>query len=287
MYDRQKGKIYPEKQYKESSLNFLYNTVSGRVILKIFITSKLFSRINADFKNSKRSVKQIKKFIDTYQINMDDYEKKDYTSFNDFFTRRLAKGRIECPLQSQVLISPASAKLRVFNIDSTCCFRIKNSVYTISELIGDSKLAKEYEKGICMVFRLTVDDYHRYCYIDKGHGISEKTITGKLHTVSPISAKSYKVYCENQREISVLSTENFGKVIQIEVGALLVGKIFNYGKSDFIRGEEKGYFSFGGSTVILLFKENTVKIDADIMEYSQNDIETKVNIMEIIGGECI
>ena len=130
------------------------------------------------------------------------------------------------------------------------------------------------------MFRLSVDNYHRFHYIDDGKTLKRKIIKGKFHTVSDAS-KKYKIYKENQREYSILDTENFGKMIYMEVGAMLIGKIINHNLPNFKKGEEKGYFLPGASTVVLVL--NNIKIDEDILENSKNNIETLVEIGEKIG----
>ena len=168
-------------------------------------------------------------------------------------------------------------------IDDNLKMKIKETYYSLEELLNDNALAKEYKNGICLIFRLIPSDYHRYIYMDYGIEIEHKKIDGILHTVNPISYSKYKVYKQNTREYSILQTKNFGQVIQMEVGALLVGKIVNYYKKIFNKGEEKGYFQFGGSTVILIIKNNVIEIDKDIMEMSNKKIETLVDIGENIG----
>ena len=128
-----------------------------------------------------------------------------------------------------------------------------------------------------------MDNYHRYMYLDDGILVSNKKIKGKLHTIRPISNK-YNVYCTNSREISILNTKNFGQVVQVEVGAMLVGKIQNNKNIEFSKLQEKGYFDFGGSTIIQLFKKNAIVLDEDIIKMSKDNIETKVEIGMKIGG---
>ena len=172
--------------------------------------------------------------------------------------------------------APSDSKLTVYKIDNENEFIIKNKKYTIKTILRDEKLAEEYKNGYFLVFRLSVDDYHRYAYIDNGKMIKRKEINGKFHTVGPIAFEKHKVYEENQREYEVLKTENFGEIIQMEVGALMVGKIVNHKMKTFKKGDEKGYFLFGGSTIIILVKENILKIDDDILANSKKGIETKV-----------
>ena len=135
-----------------------------------------------------------------------------------------------------------------------------------------------------MIFRLTVDDYHRYCYVDNGTKEDNIFIPGVLHTVNPIANDHYPIYKENSREYTILHSEVFGDIVVMEVGALLVGKIVNHhGKARVTRGQEKGYFQFGGSTVVMLLKADTVQVDEDIIENSRKGYETIVKMGEKIG----
>ena len=147
----------------------------------------------------------------------------------------------------------------------------------------DEKLANDYINGYCLIFRLTVDDYHRYSFIDDGKIIKSKYIPGKFHTVNPIANDFYPIYKQNSRSYSLLHTEHFGDVIYMEVGAMMVGKIYNHSMSSYQKGDEKGYFEFGGSTIVVLLKKDQVIIDQDIIENSKKYCETKVLMGEKIG----
>ncbi len=280
IYDRKKQSY---SNYKESKgLNFLYKNFIGRCFLKI-LTAKWLTNIGAKYMQSPLSKFRIKKFIRKNAINMDEYKKEDYHNFNDFFTRRINLKYRPLKLDKKLFLSPCDSKLMVYNIDDNLHLHIKNSCYKISELINDEKLAAKYKKGLCLVFRLCVDDYHRYSFIDDGEIVKTEKIDGVLHTVRPIAYEHCKVFSQNKREYSVLKTEHFGTITQIEVGALLVGKICNFAVLKFERGDEKGYFQFGGSTIILLIERDKVKIDQDIIDNSSKDIETKIQLFEEIG----
>lgn len=255
------------------ALKFLYNTVLGRIILKL-ITGKLVTRVYAKYMSSKLSTIKIKKFIKKNNINMDEYQIQEYKSFNDFFMRKIKDDK-RCIGDN--LIAVSDAKLSVYKIDENSKFNIKNSIYTIEELIGDKK---EYKYAL--IFRLCVDDYHHYIFPDNGNIVSSKRIEGVLHTVQPIALKKYKVFHENSREVTYLNCENLGDVCYIEVGALMVGKIVNEKKDKFIKGEEKGHFEFGGSTIIMLINKD-ISINEKILENSNKDIETIVKLGENIG----
>ena len=170
-----------------------------------------------------------------------------------------------------------------YQIDDRELVKIKNSVYSIEDLVGED--VSGYAGGTCLVFRLAMNDYHRYCYVDSGKLIRTKHIKGCLHTVSSLSDK-YRVYVQNDRIINILETNHFGEIIQIEVGALLVGRIKNRNLSRFEKGEEKGHFEMGGSTIVLLLKKG-ITIDEDIIKQSKNNVETIVKYGEKIGGKNV
>ena len=139
-----------------------------------------------------------------------------------------------------------------------------------------------------MIFRLEVDDYHRYCYIDRGFKHKNIHINGELHTVNPIALKNCNIYKRNSREYTVLHTKNFGDVTQVEVGAMMVGKILNHhGCYHFEKGEEKGMFLFGGSTIVLLVEKNKIIPCAELLENTAQGFETVVKMGEKIGYKLL
>ncbi|MGN1182783.1 MAG: phosphatidylserine decarboxylase, partial [Faecalibacillus sp.] len=245
--------------------------------------SPLISDIGGLYMSSPFSKMSIKSFIKNNHIDMSQYEDKKYNSYNDFFTRRIKDGKRPYEKDITKLMSPADSKLSYYQITDQTILKIKDTKYKLKDLLENEQLAKEYEKGICLIFRLAVDDYHRYSYIDNGQIVKRKYIKGLLHTVNPIAYDYYPIYKTNCREYTVIETENFGKVIQMEVGAMMVGKIVNYDHQVAHKGREKGYFEFGGSTIVLFFKEGTVEIDQDIVDNSKQDIETRVLLGETIG----
>lgn len=114
-----------------------------------------------------------------------------------------------------------------------------------SGILKNPSLAKRYEGGYACVFRLCVDDYHRYSYPADGEKSENIRISGILHTVNPIAVESVPVYHENTREYCLLKTERFGTLIQMEVGAMMVGRICNYHGPRYVKkGSEKGRFEF-------------------------------------------
>lgn len=280
IYDR-KNKNYIKEQ-TNSTLSLLYNNVIGRFFL-LLLTRKWVSNLGALYLKSSLSKRRIKKMVYKHKINLDEYEKCDYKSFNEFFIRKRKNCLKKLSKDANLFLAPADSKLTVYKIDDNTCLNIKNSKYTISELLKDEELAKKYRGGYCFVYRLCVDDYHRYYYIDDAKVISSKKINGVLHTVQPIAFKKYKVFSENAREYIVLKTTNFGSIVQMEIGALLVGKICNNDVKKIKRGDEKGHFEFGGSTIVILVEKDKVEVDEDILDNSSKDIETKVSLFDSVG----
>lgn len=264
-------------------LSFLYNTKIGRIILKPLVSTKTVSNISFFVLNSKISCLLIKHFIKKHDINMNDYELKKYKSFNDFFIRKIKPGKRKIIKKEDVFIAPCDSKLTVYEIDSKLTFKVKNSLYDVSSLIKDEKIAKKFKGGYALVYRLSPEDYHRYYFIDDGIVLKNYKIDGFFHTVNPVVYDKFKVFKENTRECTYIKTKNFSEVLYVEVGALLVGKINNHKLLNFKKGEEKGYFMYGGSTVIILVKKDVVKIDDEIINNSKNEYETYVKLGEKIG----
>lgn len=266
------------------TLNFFYDTLIGRIILKPFI-SKRFNNLMAKYMNSKYSLKRVDKFIDKNDINVYEYSKQKYTSYNDFFIRKVAQGKRPINAHKNVFISPCDSKLTVYKINDDLTLKIKDSYYSVDTLV-DKEIMNEYKDGYALVFRLSTDNYHRYCYIDSGSKGKNIHIDGVFHTVQPLALKHYNFYKTNTREYTVLNTNNFDKVIEVEIGAMGIGKIVNnHEEYNFKKGEEKGYFEFGGSTIVLLIKKDMVIIDEDIYNNSLENIETNVKYGEKIGSK--
>ena len=270
-----------ETEYESSGLvKFLYNNLIGRIVLKL-LSNKVFANLGACFMNSSLSKFMMNKKIKEYDIDMSLFEDRKYKCYNDFFTRKLKK--IDFDNNKNSFISPCDSKLMILKLNDNTLFNIKGSTYSFKEIIND-EIADMFTNGYVLIFRLDVNDYHHYCYIDNGTRSDFKYIKGELHTVQPIAYDKVKVFHRNSREWCLLHTDNFDDVVMVEVGALLVGKINNNKDiQDFHKGEEKGYFSFGGSTIILFVKEDVVNFDEDILNNSKLGKETIVRCGEKIG----
>jgi phosphatidylserine decarboxylase len=288
IYDRRAKKIVEENAIKVGGLIFLYKTLTGKLLTNLLLKRRFISKSYGRVMDGKRSIKQIPKFIEHYNLDVNEIKRplSSFKSFNDFFIRELKPEARPIDMAPEHLISAADARLMIWDLNKAEQLPVKGYWYKLNDLVKDKALEQEYADGWCYMYRLAPQDFHRYGYIDNGTQEQVRKIKGILHSVNRIAlAETKSVMAKNYRELTVLHTENFGKVIHIEVGALFVGKIVqrHNGAYAFKRGEEKGWFEFGGSTVIQLFKKDAVKPDADILEQSIKSIETLVKIGEKVG----
>lgn len=265
-----------------NTVYFFYKTILGRFLLKLIMKLHL-DRIAVRFLWSPWSKPLIKWYIKKNNLPITPEEKKKYNTFRDFFVRTRKNNYIDTAPKH--LISPCDGWLSVFPIDSNCCFSIKNSYYKLSDFLQDKALASNYQNGICMIFRLCASDYHHYCYIDDGFQGRNHYISGTLHSVQPIACEKYPVYVLNKRCWCLLTTEHFGPVIQCEIGALIVGGIFNeYENVRFHKGCEKGHFELAGSTIVLLFEPGHITLRPELTTILSRFPEVRVTQGEWIGN---
>ena len=270
------GKKVSNITNQDKLLSFLYTNIFGRMLLKPLIQPQV-SKLAGRYLSSAHSKWLISKFIERNEINMDIYEECDYSSFNDFFTRKIKPDCRPVPEDLDVLISPCDCLATVYPIQENTTFSIKNTEYTLRSLLHSPRLAKRFRGGYAYVLRLTVEDYHRYLYSVSGKQSKNYHIDGTYHTVNPIANDYLPIYKENTREYTVIHSKEFGDVLQMEVGALLVGKISNHKQSTVVtRGEEKGFFEYGGSTIVVLTQKGRVTPRSDLLTNSKNGYETKV-----------
>lgn len=268
---------------QERVLSALYDHAAGRAVLKV-LTSPWVSRAGGAVLSTRASRVFIKPFVRRTGIPLEDFLGAPYQSYNDFFCRKIKPELRPVSTDPEEFISPCDSRLTALPITPEQRFFLKGSAYTLESLLRDPDLGRQFSGGWCLIFRLCVDDYHRYCYVADGEKSENVVLPGVLHTVNPIACDHYPIYKENARAYSVLQTKNWGPILMMEVGALMVGKIVNHhGAAQVFRGQEKGYFQFGGSTVVLLVGKDRLALDEKILENSQKGLETRVLYGQSIG----
>lgn len=262
-------------------LLFLYENAFGRIILKALIRP-FSSKIAGTVLDAKISKIFIRRFVRNNAVDLTQAQDADFASFNDFFTRKLIDGARVVDMSEKAFVSPCDCLLSAYRVARNSVFDVKGVSYALDELFENQTISGEYEGGLALIFRLRPKDYHRYIYIDDGTKGKNIRIDGIFHTVNPIAHSRYKVYRTNTREYTIMKTENFGLIAQMEIGAMLVGRIVNHHDAyEFHKGEEKGYFEFGGSTIVILVKKDVLKLNPRFMIDSGK--ETEVHLGEKIG----
>jgi len=267
---------------------FLYDTVPGRMLLRPLV-QPCVSRTLGRCLDASWSKGLIRPFVRQNSIDLGDFPSREYTSFNDFFTRQVLPERRPVDPDPRHLIAPCDGWLTLCPIRPGSQFTVKGVPYTVEELLQDNVLAQNYRGGTLLLFRLTVADLHRYIWCSDGIPGIPHRIPGVLHTVHPIAAAARPIYRQNTREYVCLSTEAFGNILVMEVGALLVGRIQNHPYGGSVkRGEEKGMFLYGGSTIIMLLEADRVTFNLPLRENTSRQIETQIRLGACIGtAACV
>ena len=344
--ERKTGRLIQEEEYGQKAIYFLYHHFLGRLLLKMIFARPYFSFLRGLYYNSFLSKKDIASFVEKYGLSKE-LLKKRYQSFGDFFSRKEAvylreagkentkengeawKEKIQGKLpfyasasgkalaykideEGRIILSPGVQKESAGKKENFhfLPLEIKGNFYSIEKILR-APCPEFLKGGTLLIFRLSLPDYHRYIFPAEGKLLRTKKIKGRLDSVRK-EAAHFKAFSENKREISLLELEGMGKILHVEVGAMLVGHIHNHLGSKifsdkgtqnkkknlgektikfnrgyqqtfrFTAGEEKGYFSLGGSTIVEMLNEKIV-IDEDLFENTKKGLETKLEIGERIG----
>lgn len=285
--DRKTGEIQSENPPAEGLLNFLYQNPIGKWTLLPLVKRKFISALYGKRMDTPKSIKKIQPFVDELKIDMSESQKSinEFTSFNDFFYRKL---KPEARPIGEAFVSPGDGRLLAFeDVSEVNNFFIKGREFTLKEFLADHKLTKRFESSSMIILRLAPNDYHRFHFPCAGTPAEIKPIKGSYFSVSPyaLAGNFTKVFCENKREICLLDSPEYGKIALVPIGATMVGSIIETydPNQELLKGDEMGYFAFGGSTVVILFDKNKIKIDPDLIENTKNKMETFVKMGEKIG----
>eukprot|EP00258_Populus_trichocarpa_P027084 XP_024443103.1 phosphatidylserine decarboxylase proenzyme 2 isoform X2 [Populus trichocarpa] len=244
--------------------------------------------------NTTESARDIPAFVEFFkdQINLAEvkYPLEHFKTFNEFFVRELKPGTrpVASMERDDVAICAADCRLMAFkSVEDGQRFWIKGRKFSVQGLLGKETYSSAFADGTLVIFRLAPQDYHRFHSPVSGTIEKFVKIPGCLYTVNPIAVNSKycNVFTENKREVSIISTAHFGKVAFVAIGATMVGSItFSKKAGDHVKkGDEYGYFSFGGSTVICVFEKDAIEIDEDLLANSARSLETLVSVGMKLG----
>ena len=273
-FDRYAGVVKTEKIYGEAYLRWAYETLPGRLMVAAVVKRALFSRWYGWRMDKPVTRELIAPFVDKYELDADEFVKScdAFQSFNDFFSRKLKpQARPVVSGDDKVVFAADGRHLGFQDISQINGIYCKGQNLSLGDLLGDEKLAARYEKGSVVISRLCPVDYHRFHFCASGQAGESKLINGPLYSVSPIALRrNINILIENKRVITTLKTENFGSILILEIGATNVGSIKQTYRSNstVAKGEEKGYFEFGGSMTMMLFEPGAIVLDEDLVKHS-------------------
>lgn len=295
IYHRYSKTMMPEMVMAGRWIRLMYSTKLGRLLEFFLSITSIPSKLVGKFYNSKMSCKKIAPFIKKYNINEQEFRlgsirgkifSESFSSFNEFFTREFQSDRRPFIQDTKYLSAPAEGRyFATESIHDILQFPVKGEFLRIHDLLPIPE-AEMFIQGPLVIARLCPVDYHRYHYPDDGNTLKSYQRIGRYHSVNPMALKAKpNIFIKNERRISILETKHFGHIAFIEVGALFVGTIEQKHdeRNSFMRGDLKGQFLFGGSTVILVGEKDRWIPSEDILEKSYNGIETFIKLGDAIA----
>lgn len=278
--DRASGVVFEEIVAGRKGLEFTISTTLGRMLLESVVKRRWFSKLYGWYQDSPLSKKSIPAFVDLLGIDMREAEldQNQYTSFNDFFIRTLKPEARPIDPSPERLALPADGRITAIeSIQNGQIMQIKGVNFTLEHFLNDGNLASGYDGGSVIIVRLCPADYHRFHFPCDGTPSPAIRVAGDLYSVNPLAIQQRPgLFAENERQICLHVNHQIGRILLVDVGATMVGKIIQTYRPhrDVQKGEERGYFKFGGSTTVMIFPPGKIKIDEDLIQNSARGLET-------------
>ena len=289
IYDRLHGAVVEELVLGGGLLRLAYESRLSPLLRTTLLKTGAISRFLGWYSDTSWSRAKIEGVIQQLNIDMADFEEPSggFQTFNQWFTRRLKPGARPFDSDPQVLSSPADCRLTVIpKLDETTAIPVKGARFRIENLLKTTpEEAARFQGGAVLIFRLCPSDYHRYHFPAAGNRGDATDISGRYDSVNPVAvATGIPVFTENRRVVTQLDLDTFGPTAFVEVGAFGVGGIIDtHGKGPFRKMDEKGYFRYGASTLVLVFGPGRLKIDQDLIDHSAKSMEILVRTGESLG----
>jgi len=288
-FNRYTQQLETESVYGESYLRWTYENPFGRLSLNLLVKRSLFSAWYGWRMDRPSSKERIAPFIERYGINMGECrsEADRFETFNDFFYRELNDEARPIVSDSGSICLPADGRhLAIPDLSRVERVYVKGQGFDLGSFLGDESLAERFEGGCMVISRLCPVDYHRFHSPVEGRLSELRSINGPLYSVSPIALRRNVGFLwENKRELAVIDTEDIGRVAFVAIGATCVGRIrMTRSPGDsIVKGEELGYFAFGGSCVATIFERNAVSLEGDLLEHSARELEVYAKMGDRLG----
>lgn len=288
-FHRAKGVIETEEVYGEGWLRWTYESAPGRLALGLLVKRAIVSRYYGWRMSRRYSANQVLPFIIKYDLDVDEFAKSPFAfkSFNDFFHRALKPGMRPVAPGEKVAVLPADGRHLAFqDLDAAAGFYAKGQKFDLPAFLGEAELARRFAGGAMLISRLCPVDYHRFHFPVDGTPGEPRLINGWLYSVSPVALRRNLAYLwENKRMVTLIDSPSFGRVAMAEIGATMVGTIFQgfVPGRPVAKGAEKGYFKFGGSCVVTIFEKGRLRVDADLLAHGAEQREVFARVGERLG----
>jgi len=288
-FNRYTGQVEREQVYGAAWMRWTYANPFGRLALEALVKRPLFSRWYGWRMDRPGSRAKVLPFIREFGLDVNEFADppESFRTFNEFFYRRLKPGARLGDTNPKAVVFPADGRHLGFpdasKIDGVF---VKGQRFDLPRLLGNAELAARYAKGTLVLSRLCPVDYHRFHFPLAGSPSAASMLNGPLYSVNPIALRRNLSYLwENRRALTTLETEQFGTVLLLEIGATNVGSIVQTYQPGLpiAKGDEKGYFRFGGSSTLLLFEPGRVRLAEDLVEHSRNRRELYARVGDRLG----
>jgi phosphatidylserine decarboxylase len=288
-FDRYTGRVEEELVYGGGALRLAYASTLGGLLLFVAARRRWFSRLCGAWMRRRASRRDIQPFIDAYGLDSSEFLKRpeEFESFNDFFIRELKPSARPIDADADTVVFPADGRhLGFADVSRVEAIVVKGQSFDLPALLGDATLAGRHRGGAVVVSRLCPIDYHRFHFPAAGVPGPPRLLPGPLYSVSPIALRRrIRILFENKRALTRLESDRFGLVTIVEIGATCVGSIVSTFRphEPVAKGAEKGYFQFGGSSMITLFEPGRVRLEADLLEQTAQGRELFARVGDRMG----
>lgn len=292
--DRQSGQKHIEKVYQDQALQLIYGHSKKSYYIRLALLPLLtrysfLSWLYGKLQKKPASRRKIEPFIQAFDVDPSEFLEpvSTFKSFNEFFIRRLKPEARPLAAGATVAVMPADGRYLFYErLQMHEAIHVKGKQFYLKDLLQDAELAKTYANATLVMARLCPSDYHRFHFPCDCQASATKVINGYLQSVNPLAVRyNLQTFSQNKRTLCRLQTAAFGEVLYMEIGAFNVGSIQQtYQPHEFqAKGAEKGYFEFGGSALILLFQENKIQLDADLLAATAQGLEMRCLLGQRLG----
>jgi phosphatidylserine decarboxylase len=290
-FNRYTNQLETEAVYGGGFLKWAYGNPLGRASLELFVKRAFFSRFYGWWMDRPSTAAKVRPFVETFGLDAQEFVKgiDEFISFNDFFSRELKSDARPIADDKDAIVFPADGRHLGFqDLSQVEHVFVKGQSFDLDSLLGDAGLANRYRHGSAVLSRLCPTDYHRFHFSIEGKANSPQFINGDLYSVNPMALRQNLGYLwENKRMLTSVNTEHWGQVLIMEIGATNVGSIVQTFQSNSAlqqKGQEKGYFRFGGSATMTFFEPGAVFLVNDLLTHSSNGIELYARMGDFMGS---